>query len=133
VRNDGHQQVGGIFAPRVFEEADQGTVKKANGGLQHPEEDDGPQGPAVLQEDIVLLLDADAGQPAKNVQLVGELLKLDQLDLPRSVLLGKHRLEGYGGIAVPPTRIMEENVYFFHYRIVTYALYSPGGANGMPC
>jgi hypothetical protein len=49
------------------------------------------------------------------------------------VLLGKNRLEGYGGVAVSTARIMKKNVYFLHDWIVTYALCSPRGANGMPC
>ena len=69
----------------------------------------------------------------RTSSLVGQFLELDQFDLPRTVLLGENRLEGHGGIAVPAARIMEKNVYFFHHWIVTYALCSPRGANGMPC
>ena len=133
VGDDGDQEVGGIFAPEFFEEADQRLMENADGGLKYAEQGRGAEGPAVLEDDVVLLLNADAGEPAKNVQSVGQFLELDKLDLPRTLLLGENRLEGHGCIAVSAARVVEKNVYFFHHWIVTYALCSPRGANGMPC
>ena len=133
VGDDGDQQVGGAFAPEFFEEANQRLVENADGGLKHAEQGRGAEGPAVLEDDVVLLLDSDAGEPAKDVQSVGQFLELDQFDLPGTVLLGEDRLEGDSGIAVSATGVMEKNVYFFHERIVTYALCSPRRANDMPC
>jgi len=48
--------------------------------------------PAVLQQDVVLLLDADAGEFAQNVQPVRQVLKLDEFDLPVALLLGNDGL-----------------------------------------
>ena len=133
VGDDGDQEVGGVFAPEFFEKSDQRLMENADGGLKYAEQGCGAEGPAVLEDDVVLLLNADAGEPSKNVELVGEFLELDQFDLPGTMLLGENRLEGHGGVAVSAARIVEKNAYFFHHRIVTYALCSPRGANGMPC
>ena len=122
VGDDRNQQVGGLFAPAVFQEADQRTVEDPNGGLEDAEEVDGAQGPAVLEERVVLLLDADAGEPAEDVELVGKLLELDEFDLPGALLLREDRLQGDSGVAVTATGVMKKDVDFFHVGIVTSAL-----------
>ena len=74
------------------------------------------QCPAILEEDVVLLLDANARQLPQNIQLVGQLLKLDELDLPVALLLCHNGLQGHGGIAVPAAGVMKNDVYLFHGR-----------------
>ena len=117
--DDGNQHVGGIFAPGVFEETNELIVKSANGGLEYAEERSSAEGPAILEERVVLLLDADAGEAAEDVELVGKLLKLDEFDLPAALLLGKDGLEGDCGITVAATCVMKKDMHFFHERIVT--------------
>jgi hypothetical protein len=86
-----------------------------------------------LEERVVLLLDADAGEAAEDVELVGELLELDELDLPRAMLLGDYGLEGYGGVAVAATGVMKKDVDFFHERNVAAIFQNCGKALTMPC
>jgi hypothetical protein len=86
-----------------------------------------------LQEGVVLLLDADAGEAAEDVELVGKLLKLNELDLPRAVLVGDYRLEGYGGVAVAATGVMKKDMDFFHDRNVALVFRNCGKAHTMPC
>ena len=77
MRNDRNKQVGGILTPAVRKKRDQRFVKNANGELQDAEEVGTAPGPAIAEEDIVLLLDTEAGQAAKHVEVVGKLLELD--------------------------------------------------------
>ena len=102
-------------------------------GLKDAEEGGGAEGPAVLEERVVLLLDADAGEAAEDVELVGEFLELDEVDLPGALLLGDDRLEGYGGVAVAATGVMKKNVDFFHERNVALVFQDCGKALTMPC
>jgi len=78
-------------------------VKEPDGGLEDTQELRGTKRPAVAEEDVVLLLDADAGELAENVQLIGEILKLNQFNLPGALLLrgnGALTLGATAGIAV---------------------------------
>src|SRR5712692_7486291 len=92
MRNDGNQQVGGFFAPERFEQAHERAMEGANGRLQQTQEIHAAEGPAILQQHVVLLLNANAGQLAQDVELIGEFLELDQLDLPGTLLLGSNGL-----------------------------------------
>jgi len=64
---------------------------------------------------LLLLLDADAGELAENVQLIGEILELNQFDLPRALLLRGNGLQGDSSIAMATPAIMKEDVDFFHW------------------
>jgi hypothetical protein len=70
--------------------------------LKYAEEGGGAEGPAVLEERVVLLLDSDAGKAAEDIELVGELLELDEFDVPGALLLGDYRLKGNGALRWPP-------------------------------
>jgi hypothetical protein len=78
--------------------------------LQHTQQLRTPERPTVLQQDVVLLLDANPGQFAQDIELVGQLLKLYELDLPIELLLARNRLKGDGGVAVPTASIMKNDV-----------------------
>ena len=133
VGDDGDEHVGGIFAPGDFEEADHRAVEGLDRGLKDAEEGGGAEGPAVLEERVVLLLDADAGEAAEDVELVGELLELNEVDLPGALLLGDHGLEGDGGVAVAATGVMKKDMNFFHERNVALVFQNCGKALSMPC
>src|SRR6266404_7218647 len=108
-------------------------MKESNGRLKKAQQVHATERPPVLQQHVVLLLNADAGQPAQHIKTVRELLKLDELDLPRPLLLRNNCLQRHGGIAMSATRIVEYNVYFLHGGHCTYASVSPRGALLMPC
>jgi hypothetical protein len=90
--NDGDKQVRRLFAPKLLEQVYQRPVKYPNGGLKNAKKLRAAQRPAILQHGVVLLLDADSRQPAKDVQAVSKILKLDEFDLPIALLLRNHRL-----------------------------------------
>ena len=114
--DDGDEQVGRLFAPELFEEAHKRAMKQANGRLQQAQKVDAAESPAILQQHVVLLLNANAGELAQDVELVGEFLELDELDLPGALLLGGDGLQSNGGVAVATAAVMENNVYFLHGR-----------------
>lgn len=62
------------------------------------------------------MLYTDAGQFAENVQLIGQVLELDQVHQPRTVLLSHNGLERDSSVAMAAASIMKENVNFFHSR-----------------
>jgi hypothetical protein len=43
-------------------------------------------------------------------------LKLNEFQLPVTLLLRNHRLKSDGGVAMPPSAIMEDDVNPFHWR-----------------
>jgi hypothetical protein len=133
VGDDGDEHVGWIFAPGGFEEFDHWAVESFDRGLEDAEEGGGAEGPAVLEERVVLLLNADAGEAAEDVELVGEFLELDEVDLPRALLLGDDGLESYGGVAVSATGVMKKDMNFFHERNVAAIFRNCGKALTMPC
>src|SRR5580693_3196489 len=114
VGDNGNEQVGGMGAPELFEQADHGPVEDANCKLKDLQELRAAEGPAVLQHDVVLLLDTDAGELAKNVQLIGQVLELNEFYIPWAPLLLHNRLKGDGCIAMSAAGIMEDHVDFFH-------------------
>src|SRR5712692_11388222 len=71
MRDYGDEQVRGIFAPELFKKFHKRPVKNANGQLKNTEKLRAAESPAFLQHDVVLLLNADAGQFAQDVQPVG--------------------------------------------------------------
>ena len=108
-------------------------MEDANRKLQNPQDIDAPKGPTILQHHVVQILDADAGQFAKYVEAVGKILELDQLDLPRTSLLRNDGLESDGGIAMPASSVVEDDVNFFHGSDSAIDESPPGRATFMPC
>jgi len=108
-------------------------MKGSDGGLEDTEEGGGAKGPAVLEEGVVLLLDADAGEATEDVELVGQLLELYEVDLPGALLLCDNRLEGDGSVAVAATCVMKKDMNFFHDRNVALVFRNCGKALTMPC
>jgi hypothetical protein len=82
-------------------------VEDADRKLKNPQEIDATPGPAVAQQDIVLILYADASQAAKDVQVVGKILELNEIDFPRTGLLLADGFERDCGIAVATTSVVE--------------------------
>src|SRR6266478_2819960 len=90
-------------------------MKRADRCLQHAKEAGAAERPAILQQNVVLLLDANPGELAQHIEPVREVLKLDERDLPVALLLGNDGLQGYSSIAMPPTAVVENDVYSFHW------------------
>ena len=114
VRDDGDQKVGGVFAPEFLEQAHHRAMEEPDRNLKHAQEILAAEGPAVLQDDVVLLLDADAGQFAKHVEAIGQVLELHQLHLPSRCPAGPQSSGGRWRHCDVRHRVMEENVDFFH-------------------
>src|SRR5262249_35946900 len=108
VGDHGNEQIGGFLAPEILEQADHGAMKDLDGELQQAQQKYGAQRPAVLEQFVVLLLDADTGEASQDVEVVGELLKLHELDLPGALLLFDNRLQSGGGVAVTTTCVMKK-------------------------
>src|SRR5882724_4267545 len=89
-------------------------MEQPDGCLEHAQEAGAAERPAVLQQNVVLLLDADSGELAQHVESVRQVLKLDELDLPVALLLRNDGLQGYGGIAMSPAAVVENDLDFFH-------------------
>ena len=50
----------------------------------------------------------------RNVQAVRQVLELDEFDLPVALLLGNYGLQGYSGVAMPSSTIVEDDVNLLH-------------------
>src|ERR1700675_773997 len=90
-------------------------MKRADRCLQNAKEAGAAERPAILQQNVVLLLDADSGELAQHIEPVRQVLKLDKLDLPVALLFGNDGLQGHGGIAMSPAAVVENDVYSFHW------------------
>src|SRR5271163_4022179 len=70
VGNDGDEEVGWVRAPVFFEQAHHGPMEETYRKLQNSQDIFAAKGPAVLQHDVVLLLDANASEFTQHVQAV---------------------------------------------------------------
>src|ERR1700690_4209044 len=68
MRDHRDEHVCRVGAPELFEEAHHRSVEDADRKLKDLQELRAAEGPAILQHDVALLLDTDAGQLAKNVE-----------------------------------------------------------------
>ena len=93
-------------------------MKKTNGRLQNSQKLRRSKGPTVPQQHVVLLLDADPGEAAEHVHLVGHLLKLHQLHFPRSMLLSSNGLQRNGSVAVASSSIVKEHLNLLHRAVI---------------
>jgi hypothetical protein len=84
--------------------------------LQDAQQLGAAQCPTIPEQDVVLLLDANARQFPQDIQLVGQLLKLDEFDVPVALLLCHNALQSHSRIAVPAAGVMKNDVYLFHQR-----------------
>src|SRR6267143_2163905 len=108
-------------------------MEQSDGCLQHAKEIGASQRPAILQQNVVLLLDADSGELMQHIEPVRHILKLDELDLPVALLIGKDSLQGYGSIAMSPAAVVENDMNFFHCGDSAIPLRFPARAHSMPC
>ena len=76
-----------MLAPIICQKSNQRFVENTDGKLQNTQKIFTAPGPAVAQQNVVLLLDADASEAAEDVKVVGEVLELDQVDFPGARLL----------------------------------------------
>src|SRR5467141_584685 len=108
-------------------------MKQADGCLQHAKEAGAAERPAILQQNVVLLLDANSGELSQHIEPVRQVLKLDELDLPVALLFGNDGLQGYGSIAMSPAAVVENDMDSFHCDDSAIPLSCPARAHSMPC
>ena len=58
-------------------------------------------------------MNAHAGEAPELVEGIENLLQVDEFDFPRAILLRDDALQGYGGVAVTATRIVEDDLDLF--------------------
>ena len=97
-----------MLAPVVPKQLDHWPVKNLNGQLQHAKQILATPGPAVAQEEVVLLLDPNSRQSPQHIQMVRQFLELNEVQIPGTLLALANRLQGNGGIAVAASRIVEQ-------------------------
>ena len=105
-----------MFTPILFEQPHQRPMKRADHHLQHAQQTRRAQRPAIAQQRVVLLLNANARHAPQHIQVVGQFLELHQLDLPRTVLLLDDGFQGNCGVAMPAAGIVKHDVNFLRLR-----------------
>src|SRR5437660_2658389 len=133
MRNYGDEQIRRVFEPEFLEQIHKRAVEDPNRGLKNAKKLGTAERPAILQHDVVLLLDANAGQFAQDVQPIGKILKLNEFDLPIALLLRNHCLKRNGRVAVPSSTIMEDDVNSFHWGNCATGFCQSARALSMPC
>ena len=101
-----------MLAPIFCEQPHRRPVQDANYHLQNAQQAGGTQRPAIAQQGVVLLLDADTRQASQNVQAIGQFLELHQIHLPLTILLLNDGFEGKRGVAMAAASIMKNDVNF---------------------
>ena len=114
VGNHRNQKICRMLAKEPGQKAHHRPVKQPDSGLEDAQELGGAQCPAVAQENVVLLLDANASELPEDVQLVSQVLKLNQFHLPWALLLHNNSLESQSGVAMAAPCIMKKDVNFLH-------------------
>ena len=133
VRDYGDKQVCWLFPPELLEQSHQWPVENSDCGLEQSKKLSATKRPAILQHDVVLLLDTDAGEFAKDVQTVRKILKLNKFQLPVALLLRNHGLQSDRRVAMPSSTIMEDDVDFFHRGDCAIGFGRVTRAHPMPC
>src|SRR6266404_6501437 len=108
-------------------------MKRADRCLQNTKEAGAAERPAILKQNVVLLLDADSGELAQQIEPVRQVLKLDELDMPVALLFGNDGLQGHGSIAMAPTAVVENDMDFFHWPDFDTGAGRSTRAHCMPC
>src|SRR5882672_6003 len=90
-------------------------MKQTDRSLQHAKQAGAAERPAILQQNVVLLLDANPSEFAQHIEPVRQVLKLNEFDLPVALLFRNDGLQGHGGIAMSPAAVVENDVYSFHW------------------
>src|SRR6267378_8017527 len=108
-------------------------MKRADRCLQNAKEAGAAERPAILQQNVVLLLDADSGELAQHIEPVRQVLKLDELDLPVALLLRHDGLQGHGSIAMPSAAVVENDMDSLHCADSDIPFSVPTRAHSMPC
>src|ERR1700745_3400286 len=114
MRKHGNKTVSWIFTLVVFEQFHQPLVEEPNGALKKAKKIRAAEGPPVLQQNVVLLLDADARQLPEHVEAVGDLLELYQVDPAIPRLVGNDGLQRNRRVAMPPSRVVVDDKDFLH-------------------
>ena len=65
--------------------------------------------PALPENEVISILQANAGELPHNIEFVELLLKIEQLDAPGLFLIFEDTLQGLCGTAVSAARIKKDN------------------------
>src|SRR5579864_850305 len=80
--------------------------------LQHREKLRCEARPTLAQNQVVTILNAKAGDFLEEIELIEQLLKIEELDLPRPLLRFQHAFKRFGGAAMTATRVEEDDCEF---------------------
>src|SRR6202007_2523758 len=86
-----------------------------------------------LEKKFVLRMDPNAGESAKDIEPVRQILKLNQLDAPVVLSLSDDRLKSLSGVAVTPSRVMVNDMDLFHWGNCAITGGARDRAHSMPC
>ncbi|MGA3106015.1 MAG: hypothetical protein ABSD53_16160 [Terriglobales bacterium] len=109
VRDYGEDEVGGMVLPVVAQQFDDGGMVEANRRFQDGEQLDGETGPALAEDHVVRVLNAQAGGAANQVERVEEFLDVEEGDVPGIFLRGESGFEGGGGAEMSAAGVVENN------------------------
>ena len=80
-----------------------------NRRLEDGQELDGEARPALAENQVVGVLNADAGGAANKVEGIEEFLDVEESDFPRVFLSRERRLESIGGALMSAAGVVEDD------------------------
>src|ERR1700690_204108 len=107
MRDDRDNHAGGILLPILAQQLYRWPVIHPNDPLQDGQQLRSQAGPAFAEDEVVAILNAEAGEFFQQVEFVELFLKVEKGDLP--ALSFENAFEGFGGAAMAATGIKEND------------------------
>jgi len=109
VRDHGENEIGGILRPVVAQQFHNRLVVEADGGFEDDEQLGREARPAVAQDHVVGVLNAEAGRAADEIEWIEQFLNVEESDVPGMFLRGECGLESVGGAAMASASVVEDD------------------------
>ena len=107
-----HHHVRPAFPPELFEHPHLRPVKHADQQVHAGRELPGPERPALLQHEVVNVLEPQAGDFAEDVERIQQLLQIHHADLEGALLPLHHLAQGVGRRAMSAAGVEKDEVEF---------------------
>src|SRR5579885_489388 len=111
IRNQRDHKIRPLLRPEIPEQPNLTAMIDPNDHMHRGHQLRGAQSPALLQKQVVHILQAEPSDLAENIQRVEHLLQIHQPHIPGTLLLLYDGLQGIGGSTMAATRVEVNEIY----------------------
>ena len=94
-------------------------MMQLDGALKKSQQGRGEPGPALLQDQVVSILNAQAGSAVDKIDRIQQFLQVQELYVPGMILLFEDRLQCSRGTPVSAARVVENYGEVVHRNLLT--------------